>query len=123
MPVQTAPDGQQAGSWLESSAHTWPLAQQNPVYAEPFDAQLKVPVMQPSVWRLSKREGWSASARGRAVSAGKKGPALARTEGRLARRRMERRDILEVGRRDRRLMVNDGLGGGDRARVLTGEVI
>lgn len=77
MPVQTAPEGQQAGELSESRAHDCPDAQQTPLKEEPSLAQLKVPDMQPLVWRA--KSAWTGVAARRrprvgvAVSAGRNG--------------------------------------------------
>lgn len=40
MPVQTLPEGQQAGELRASRAQVWPLEQQMPLKAEPWSEQL-----------------------------------------------------------------------------------
>lgn len=62
VPVQTSPEGQQAGEFAESRAQDWPLAQQIPSNAEPWSAQLKVPEIQPLLVALAKRAATTAAA-------------------------------------------------------------
>lgn len=109
--MHTAPEGQHAGELSASSAQVWPVAQQTPLKAEPSLAQLKVPDIQPLVWRA--KSAWTGVAARRrprvgvAVSAGRNSCCFASTEGRYVMRRARFRVRVRrsIGQRYLRLMV------------------